>query len=379
MGKVAIKSKRTWSYPVAILMLGVVTVGIIFPPLARADLDDVCLRCYNFINRIFPPAPAEDVAKYRKSWNPFAAGPMLNPAIDIQPQGQTVIHPYFFGELGHQRFGNTFGTGKLTDSPVHLNANFIIVPFEYGVTDSLEASVAVSWIDWFATQQNFNPNSTHNANGLGDTSIFLKHRPIVQDPDSWRPTVTFYHNVVLPTSQWTGTTPIPGGFAPIGRLPSTRFGNLSLTEGIMMRKNLKPFRLMGAVYYSYATPGNTAGQNKYPSDLVNWRLMLEHVLDDSRGFGYVIELIGLHGLAWRLDGHDVNVPAMGSVQGFPQSSPTFSVIGIQPSIEYKFSNNIVMAGGVLFTPIGQSQLNAIYPNFTMYYYWGSKGRPVMMR
>ena len=40
---------------------------------------------------------------------------------------------------------------------------------------------------------------------------------------------------------------------------------------------------------------------------------------------------------------------------------------------------IVMAGGVLFTPIGQSQLNAIYPNFTIYYYWGSKGRPVMMR
>jgi len=147
----------------------------------------------------------------------------------------------------------------------------------------------------------------------------------------------------------------------------------------MMRKNIQPFRFMGAVYYSYATPGNTAGMNKYPSDLINWRLMMEHVLDDSKGFGYMIEVIGLHALAWRADGHDVNVPATTPAKGFSPSGPTFSVIGVQPSIEYKFSNNIVLAGGVLFTPFGQNQLDAIYPNLTLYYYWGSKGRSVMMR
>jgi hypothetical protein len=362
---------------IALLCWLIVFVG---SPQAQADLDDLSPTLFNMVNRIFPPAPEADIAKYRRSWNPFAAGPMLNPAIDIQPKGQSVIHPYVFGEVGHQRFGNSFGTGKLSDSPFHLNANFFLLPYEYGVTDSLEAVVALSWIDWFATQQNFNPDNTHNANGLGDTSLFLKHRPIVQDPDSWRPTVTFFHGLTLPSSQWAGTTPVPGGFAPIGRLPSTRFGDLTFTEGIMMRKNLRPFRLMGAVYYSYATPGNTAGENKYTSDLVNWRLMVEHVLDDSRGFGYMIELIGLHGLAWRLDGHDVNVAATAPVKGHPFStSPTFSVIGIQPSLEYKFSNNIVVAGGVLFTPIGQNQIDAIYPNFTLYYYWGSKGRPVLMR
>lgn len=361
-----------------IIQLAIVLTLSMFPPVAQADLNDICQTCYNMVNRIFPPASPEDIAKYRKSWNPFAAGPMLNPAIDIQPQGQTVVHPYFFGLIGHQQFTNKFGTNT-TNSPTHLSAVLTLLPFEYGVTDSLEASIAFSWIDWFATQQNFNPENTHNANGLGDTSIFLKHRPIVQDPDSWRPTVTFYHSVVLPSSQWMGTTPIPGGFAPIGRLPSTRFGDLTLTEGIMMRKNIQPFRFMGAVYYSYATPGSTAGMNKYPSDLVNWRLMMEHVLDDSKGFGYMIELIGLHGLSWRLDGHDINVPATTPAKGMTPSSPTFSVIGIQPSIEYKFSNNIVVAGGVLFTPLGQNQLDAIYPNFTIYYYWGSKGRPVIMR
>ena len=98
-----------------ILLVTVFTLSL-FPPVAQADLNDICQTCYNMVNRIFPPASKEDIEKYRKSWNPFAAGPMLNPAIDIQPQGQTVIHPYFFGTIGHQQFGNKFGTNA-SNSP----------------------------------------------------------------------------------------------------------------------------------------------------------------------------------------------------------------------------------------------------------------------
>ena len=74
-----------------IILLVTVFTFSLFPPVAQADLNDICQTCYNMVNRIFPPASKEDIEKYRKSWNPFAAGPMLNPAIDIQPQGQTVI------------------------------------------------------------------------------------------------------------------------------------------------------------------------------------------------------------------------------------------------------------------------------------------------
>jgi len=153
------KSGGRWA---SIILFMVVAPLIMLPPTAQADLDDICQTCYNMVNRIFPPAPKEDIEKYRKSWNPFAAGPMLNPAIDIQPQGQTVIHPYFFGTIGHQQFGNKFGTNT-SNSPTHLSASLMLLPIEYGVTDSMEASVAFSFIDWFATQQNFNPENTHNA------------------------------------------------------------------------------------------------------------------------------------------------------------------------------------------------------------------------
>ncbi|NOT22494.1 MAG: hypothetical protein HOP22_07185 [Nitrospiraceae bacterium] len=65
--------------------------------------------------------------------------------------------------------------------------------------------------------------------GLGDTTIYLKTRHRIQDPDSWKGSFTTYHGMSLPTSQWFGTDtfgthPVPGGFAPLGRLPATKFG-----------------------------------------------------------------------------------------------------------------------------------------------------------
>lgn len=65
----------------------------------------------------------------------------------------------------------------MSDMPPHVFKNpasvsmsrFLVsaaLPIEYGLTDSLEVDIAFSWVDWFATQQNFDPDSTRNANGL---------------------------------------------------------------------------------------------------------------------------------------------------------------------------------------------------------------------
>jgi hypothetical protein len=38
---------------------------------------------------------------------------------------------------------------------------------------------------------------------------------------------------------------------------------------------------------------------------------------------------------------------------------------------------LVAAAGCLFTLAGQNDINAIYPNMSIYYYWAKKGAPVM--
>ncbi|OLB55482.1 MAG: hypothetical protein AUI03_06855 [Nitrospirae bacterium 13_2_20CM_2_62_8] len=315
------------------------------------------------------PSP-EEIQKYRRSWNPFSHGPILNTGVDIQPKGQYLIQPFVFGQVGHEQYGNKLTTDS-SDAQTHLRAVAPTLIFAYGITNHVELNVAPSWVWFEASKATPSGERTIDTDtGPGDTTIYLKYRPIVQDPDTWRPSITQYNGITLPTSQWFGTTPIPGGFSPLGRLPGTKFGGLSFTEGVLFRKNLQPFRLNGGVYYTYTAPGSNAGMNTYNGDIVNTRFIVEYIADDKRGLGFNAEFLMLNGLPFRLDGHDVNL------------KPTsFSLIGVEPSIQYKFFHDekgaLVGAVGVLFSIMGQNDVNAIYPNISLYYYWSTTGKPQM--
>src|SRR2546430_12547098 len=125
---------------------------------------------------------------------------------------------------------------------------------------------------WARDSQSFNqgkggPMTTNT--GFGDVSLFVKYRPIIQTPDPPPPSVTLYSQVALPSSRWTGTERPRGGFAPIGRLPSTRFGELGFTEGLTFRKNFRPFRVSGGVFYTYAAPGSEGATTDRKSTRLN--------------------------------------------------------------------------------------------------------------
>ena len=315
----------------------------------------------------------EEIKKYRQSWNPLSEGPLLIQSVDIQPAGQLSIRPFLFSQISERRYGNqlSFASDSKT-SPVHTYAVSPLVTVTYGLTNHVELGAATSLISWWS-------KDTASANaggggqwttdtGMGDFSLVLKYRPIVQDPDSARPSVTLYQQIVLPTSRWTGTERPPGGFAPLGRLPATRFGELGFTEGLTFRKNSNPFRISGGIFYTYSAPGSDVGQTTYVGDVINTRLVFEHFLDDKRGLAYNIELATVHTATWRLDGHEIN-------RGVRNGS---TVIGIEPAIQYRFTDSLVGAVGVLFTVAGQNALDAIYPNLSLQWYWNRTGK-VQMR
>jgi hypothetical protein len=315
----------------------------------------------------------EEIKKYRQSWNPFSEGPLLIQSVDIHPQGQLSVRPFLFSSISESSYGNTlsFPTNR-KDGPQHTYSVSPLVTVTYGLTNHVELGVASSVSSfWSKDTAAFNagkggPWTTDT--GLGDTSLVMKYRPIVQDPDSSRPSVTLYQQIVLPTSKWTGTERPPGGFAPLGRLPATRFGELGFTEGITFRKNTNPFRFSGGVYYTYAAPGSDAGQTTYVGDIINTRFIFEHFLDDKKGFAYNLEFISVHTATWRADGHSLN---RGQLNGS-------TVIGIEPAVQFRFTDSLVGAVGVLFTVAGQNAQDAIYPNFAFQWYW-NQGKQVIMR
>lgn len=316
----------------------------------------------------------EEIKKYRQSWNPFSEGPLLIQSVDIHPQGQLSVRPFFFSQVSEKSYGNTLSfPTDAKNGPVHTYAIQPLVTLAYGLTNHVELGASTSMISFWSkdtestNQGKGGPWTTDT--GMGDTSLIMKYRPIVQDPNSARPSVTLYQQIVLPTSRWvTGTERPPGGFAPLGRLPSTRFGELGFTEGVTFRKNSNPFRLSGGVYYTYSAPGSDAGQNTYVGDIINTRLIFEHFLDDKKGLAYNLELVTVSTATWRADGHAIN---RGPLNGS-------TVVGVEPAIQFRFSDSLVGAVGVLFTVAGQNSPDAIYPNFSIQWYW-NKGDKVIMR
>ncbi len=308
----------------------------------------------------------EEIAKYRKSWNPFSHGPVLLQAVDIQPKGQLSVREFLFSQIGANSFDNQLGFASSSKhGPVHLYALSPSVNASYGLTNHLELGTAISMNAFWARENTQMTTDT----GLGDTSVIVKYRPMIQDPDGWRPSFTHFSQVVLPTSRWmTRTERPPGGFAPLGRLPNTRFGELGITQGIMVRKNIQPFRLNAAVFYTYSAPGSDSGMPTYTGDVINTRLIFEHILDDTRGLGYNVEVSMLHGLTWRADGHVIN---RGQRNGF-------TIIGVEPALQWRMGEQWVAAAGCLFTVAGQNAINAMYPNISLFWYWSKTGK-VMMR
>lgn len=314
----------------------------------------------------------EEIQKYRKSWNPLSEGPLLIQSVDIHPKGQLSVRPFVFSLVSEKSYGNTLSLpNNRKDGPVHTYAVSPLVVLTYGLTNHVELGVAASWqAFWTKDSDSFNkgkggPWTTDT--GMGDVSLQMKYRPIVQDPDSARPSITLYQQLVLPTSRWAGTERPPGGFAPLGRLPATRFGELSLTEGMTFRKNFQPFRISGGLFYSFATPGSDAGQTTYTGDVINSRLSFEHFLDDRQGFAYNLELTTVSTATWRADGHAVN---RGSLNGS-------TVIGIEPAIQWRISDTWVAAAGVLFTVAGQNAADAFYPNLAFRWFW-NQGKKAQM-
>jgi hypothetical protein len=304
------------------------------------------------------------IARYRKIWNPFSAGPELVSSADVQPQGQMFVRPYVYSELAYAQYDDW--AVRTTGLDRKLNAIAPQVELSAGIFDWLEFEMYLPETSWW--QGPGDGAGSANGNGLGDVTAFVKARFHVQQATDWLPSLTETLFVTLPTSSWAGsvgTPPIPGGFAPLGRLPSTHFGAPELTEAILFRKNLQPFRISGGLYYSYGPPSSTNGITQYYGDIFQYRLAFEQFLDDKKGFGYAIELVGIHGLPFRLDGKAIDA-----------GRTSFGLIGVQPTVEYDFTDRIVGAAGVLLTAAGYNDVAAVYPNLSVYYYFNPRGHVV---
>lgn len=323
--------------------------------------------CAVFVAMTVPrPASADDGGGGRpdsavpRQWNPLSAGPQLLSSPGVQAAGQMFVRLYGFSELGYAQYGGGWSFTPTRSLARRLIAVSPQIELDYGLLPWMELGLYASEASWWQSSGHGLPAAS--GNGLADTTPYVKFRLHVQRLDDPFPWIASMFLVALPTSDWAGplgTPPIPGGFAPLGRLPATHFGAPELTEALLFRENVRPFRFAAGLYYSYALPGDGHAYG----DIFQYRMTFEHFLNDERGLAYAVEVIGLHGLPFRLDGQAVNSGTQG-----------FGVLGIQPTIEYNLTDHVIGALGVLFNVLGKSDIAALYPNLSIYYYWSPSGR-----
>jgi hypothetical protein len=89
------------------------------------------------------------IARYRKIWNPFSAGPELVSSADVQPQGQMFVRPYIYSELAYAQYGNLSVTNAGLDRKLYSIAPQ--VELSGGILDWLEFEMYVPETSWWQT------------------------------------------------------------------------------------------------------------------------------------------------------------------------------------------------------------------------------------
>ena len=326
------------------------------------------------VSKASRPAPLslngpDALSAYRHSWNPLTSGPDLMPQADTLPEGEFNVRFFMYGRLTQAQYSDS---GGITGLPPGFSQTQLLDLFAmfYGLEQNTELVFLPSVVTTFSTED----GSSLNGAGLNDLTLGIKHRWIIQDPETARPSFATALLVTLPLTSWLGT-PVPaGGLPPINVVPSTHFGSPSLTLVSMVRKNVKPLRLIGDLYYTFgfpgslaATPGAAPAYSQF-GDLAQYRLGIEDVVDDKSGLGFILEIAGLSGLPFSVDGMAVNT--------HPSS---FNLVGVQPTIEYNLTPRLAASFGVLLPAFGNNEYLATTPNFSLWYYFQGGQKSLLPR
>ncbi len=281
------------------------------------------------------------------------------PQADTLPEGEFNARFFMYARFTQGQYTDS---GGITGLPQGFSQTQLLNLFAmfYGLDINTELVFLPSVITTFSTENGIPLNGA----GLNDLSFGIKHRWIIQDFSSLRPSFTTAFLVTLPTTSWLGT-PVPvGGLPPINVVPSTHFGTPAFSTIAMLRKNVQPLRLIADVYYTFSVPGTiTAVAGDPPvysqfGDLLQYRLGVEDVIDDKNGLGFILEIAGLTGLPFSIDGLAVNT-----------HPSAFNLLGVQPTIEFNITPRLAASIGVLLPAFGANEYLATTPNFSLWYYF----------
>lgn len=281
---------------------------------------------------------------FKVSAGPWFTGPLLAPAGVTIPLGHMNFEIYgFFTE----QTGEYAPDGKKIKTPIFKSAQYYPL-LSYGLADKFDVEFAVP----------YTKNSTEGIKGhhIGDTSIFLGYQALRQKPKSWTPNLRITIQEVIPTGRFDNLNPTDKGAGVTGAGCYQTIGSLNF-EDLTQLSDSHYLRTRLSLAYVYAQPTNTTGQNGFggrlttrghikPGNTVAVDLAGELTL--TQNWVAVMEYYFLQHQESTYTALDRNINPI------TIHHPAYVTTSLAPAIEFNFSENFGIIGGVWFSIQGKN-------------------------
>ncbi len=297
----------------------------------------------------------EDEALFKRAqemFNPWYTGPLLTPSATMMAPGYGNIQPYIFVTDTYAAYNNDRKSVSLPSNKVSLNPQIGGV---FGVTDTMDISIALqAFGNWqYGT----------SGGGFGDISVKLGW-PILRQT-LHLPAIKFSLSQTFPTGRYQKLNPHNHNLSATGGgVWATQFG-LAISKVMFWSYN-HPLNARLYVGYTVSVPSTVHGFNTYGggygarakvhpgnaliADLgLEWSLTQNWVISNDLVYTCQNKTTFSGNPGTLADGRTPSTEA----------SPYNDSLSLAPALEYNFSPNLGILGGVWFTVYGKNSANFI--------------------
>lgn len=281
--------------------------------------------------------------------HPITAGPIIADTAVPTPPGQLIIQPFW--SLGFMA-GNFSPSWRRVSAGGNFRSFQMPVKITYGLFQDVEIYAQMGFIHNWANQvQDPEAAGARSASfsGVSDLALVLKYQLI--EETTWRPTVTTFLNLDIPTGHHARTNPARLGIDVLGG------GTYAFTGGFNLSKWLGPVYLYSNLWYSISSRELGASPHLLASplvgpvlsrDVITWNMAAEWPLS-----GNWVALLEFYS-SWEVN------PLFHRTQQLPSN-----LMGLLPGIEYIFNPRWSCELGVAIDLAGKNSLYGYTPIFTV--------------
>lgn len=275
---------------------------------------------------------------------PWFTGPLLAPSSLVIPKGHANIEPYYNNSILTGLYGPDW---KNVPMP-NFYSKKLQVPIQIGLVDRLDFEIVPAYV-WNYTQGK-------SYDGIGDMTLLMDIQLVPDIADSWVPIVKLAFTGNAPLGKYKRLT--------IGNLATDSLGSGSWFPGMTLvfsklirigrTKSFINTRL--GVNYSVGTQVIVRGLNSYGGDPTTKGKVYpgNYILSDlafevnfTQNWVFAMDIVYNHYNKSRFSGTTIRQSKI----------PSSEVFSLAPALEYNWSENVGVIGGIWFSAKGRNTIN----------------------